>query len=59
MERLKYWKARRAGGRITMTGKADDGSERKVVGVDSIEATDAGIIATDKNGVKYLLGNPV
>lgn len=59
MKRLKRWKARRAGGRITIVYQADDGSEAKVVGVDTIESTDdQGVIATDRNGVKYSLGNP-
>jgi hypothetical protein len=58
MQRLKYWKARRAGGRITLVYRQDDGTEAKVVGVDTIEATEDGVIATDRNGTKYSLGNP-
>lgn len=59
MQRLRHWKARRAGGRITIVYRADDGTEAKVVGVDTIEATsDQGTIATDRTGTKYVLGNP-
>lgn len=60
MQRLKHWKARRAGGRITIVHRERHNSEHsdKVVGVDTIEATVDGIIATDRNGVKYALGTP-
>ncbi len=58
MQRLKHWKARRAGGRITIVHSPEVGVYQKVVGVDTIEATADGIIATDKNGAKYVLGNP-
>lgn len=58
MKRLKHWKARRAGGRITIVYKDDDGNDAKVVGVDTIEATDAGIIATDRYRTQFILGNP-
>lgn len=59
MERLTNWRAKRAGGRITIYAKTPAGVDRRVAGVDLIEATDAdGIIATDKDGAKYLLGNP-
>lgn len=59
MQRLKHWRARRAGGRITIVYRKDDGSEGKVVGVDSIESVDEnGIIAKDRNGALYVLGNP-
>ncbi len=50
MVRLTAWKARRAGPSITI-----EHSTGKVVGVDRIEVTTAGIIATDKNGVSYEL----
>lgn len=57
---ISNWKARRAGGRITITGLDKDGAEFKVTGVDTIAAGDsAGAatwpVATDKNGAKYFL----
>lgn len=66
METLKNWTAKRAGGRITITGETADGKPRKVVGVDTIEAGGATVgtgelnervvpVATDKNGVNYAL----
>lgn len=57
MERITHWSAKRAGGRITLTGRSG-GKDRKVVGIDTIEATDDGIVATDKNNTRYILGNP-
>lgn len=58
MERIKHWKARRAGGRITLTGQNWKGEQVKIVGVVDIQALEDGIIATDKNSVKYVLGTP-
>jgi hypothetical protein len=58
MERLKNWRAKRAGGRITIYAKTEGGVDRRVPSVDVIEATSEGIIATDKDGTKYALGNP-
>jgi hypothetical protein len=54
------WKARRAGGRITITGLNKDGDDAKIVGVDRILPTaDAGesgyIWAEDKDGEKHRL----
>ncbi|WP_422057363.1 hypothetical protein [Sphingomonas sp.] len=51
---LTSWKARRAGGRITINGKDEQGKDAKIVGVDVIEPRIfngvPGIYATDKNG---------
>ncbi len=64
MIRIKDWTARRAGGRITITGKdADDGEPIKIVGVDRIEAGAKHAlggpakppVATDKSGDRYEL----
>jgi hypothetical protein len=56
MDQLQNWKARRAGGRITITHATG-----KVVGVDCIQPENARnppravIVATDKDGRKYEL----
>jgi hypothetical protein len=58
MMKIKEWKAKRAGGRITITGvDADAGGPVKIVGVDQIEAGKRGKspMATDKDGVTYEL----
>lgn len=60
MLKLTNWTAKRAGGRITITGLDPTGKEVKVVGVDTIKAGDsAGMgtppVATDKDGAKFLL----
>lgn len=60
MTRVKDWKARRAGGRITIIGTdadPDGGGPIKIVGVDLIEAGEAGKppIATDRSGERYEL----
>lgn len=57
---LTNWKARRAGGRITVNGTLPDGTPGKIVGVDVIvpgprEA--AYCVATDKNGVEHHLAH--
>lgn len=52
---LNNWKARRAGGRITVYGKDADGNDAKIVGVDKIEPVKGTIIATDKNGTEHML----
>jgi hypothetical protein len=54
--RIKEWTAKRAGGRITITGvDADAGGPVKIVGVDKIAAGKGGTmpIATDKDGKTY------
>ena len=52
---LFNWKARRAGGRITVTGKDSGGDAAKIVGVDVIEPRNGRIIAKDKTGEEHLL----
>lgn len=47
------WKAKRAGGRITVYGKTKDGSAAKIVGVDKIEPLGSRIIATDKHNEEH------
>lgn len=49
------WRAKRAGGRITVYGKTEDRSDAKIVGVDKIETRNSRIIATDKNGDEHQL----
>lgn len=64
MHTLKNWRAKRAGGRITVYGtNTQTGAAEKIVGVDVIEPTmvkqgifKAGAaLATDKEGAKHLL----
>lgn len=55
MERLFKWRAKRAGGRITIYAKDEKGGERRVPHVDVIEATINGVAATDKDGNIYAL----
>lgn len=55
METLKNWKARRAGGRITIVGTDDTDHPSKIVGVDVIEPRDGKIIAIDRNGEEFEL----
>lgn len=55
MERLFKWRAKRAGGRITIYAKDDAGNDRRVPHVDAIEATDNGVTAIDKDGRAYAL----
>lgn len=58
MQTIKNWQARRAGGRITIYGKNEQGGEMKIVGVDQIKGPGpaGGLpIATDKNGTDYAL----
>lgn len=54
-EQIFNWTAKRAGGRITITGVNDQGQPRKVVGVDSIDSSPGGPMAIDKNGTHYCL----
>lgn len=58
MQKIIEWKARRAGGQITING-ADHatGEPIKIVGVDEIEAGKAGgrPIATTRDGARYEL----
>jgi len=55
MERLFKWRAKRAGGRITIYAKDAQGIDRRVPHVDAIEATEGGTTATDKDGRAYAL----
>lgn len=48
--KLYSWRARRAGGRITITHSCG-----KIVGVDSIYVSDGAVFAIDKGGVTYAL----
>lgn len=59
--KLIDWTARRAGGRITVTGTGEDGKPAKIVGVDEIGPHYGGrhcVQATDKNGVTHELALP-
>lgn len=53
--KLKNWKARRAGGRITITGFDEAGNPAKVVGVDVIEPRGRLIVAVDKDRGEHIL----
>lgn len=61
--KLTKWTAKRAGGRITVTGQDDEGNARKIVGIESIGPQSGGfgaaattrIIARDKNGGQHEL----
>jgi hypothetical protein len=58
MERLTNWTARRAGGRITITGTDNTGHQVKITNVDTIESRHADAphpVATDKSGERYVL----
>lgn len=55
MEDLKHWRAKRAGGRITIYGKGPDGQDRRVPHVDTIEASSPYPVAVDKDGARYRL----
>lgn len=56
---LTAWKARRAGGRITITGLGEDGAPAKIVGVDMIypdtDSMGSFCAAKDKNGEVHKL----
>lgn len=53
---IRNWRAKRAGGRITIYGKdGDTQNDIRVANVDVIECSDIGPVATDKNGVRYSL----
>jgi len=53
---LRHWKARRAGGRITINGvDALTGVSCKVVGVDVIEPRNGRVVAVDKAGGEHTL----
>ncbi len=52
---LTNWKARRAGGRITINGTDQNGEPAKIVGVDVIEPRGRLIVAVDKDGGEHIL----
>lgn len=53
--KLKSWKAKRAGGRITVTGvDTTSGQPVKIVGIDTIEAGKP-VVAVDKDGNRHEL----
>lgn len=65
MDVIQQWKAKRSGGRITITGQDGRGAAVKVANVDTIEARPQAssvpscvIVATDKNGAEYRLSAP-
>lgn len=51
---LHNWTAKRAGGRITLTGVDETGAPRKIVGIDTITFGKPPV-ATHKSGDVYLL----
>lgn len=58
--RLTNWTARRAGGRITVTGTNEEGKDAKIVGVDKIVLDPDGeckhaVFAVDKTGAVHIL----
>lgn len=66
MEKIKHWKARRSGGRITITGIDETGHAIKVAAIDTITVEKVAItvdkmvdrpvvVATDKNGERFEL----
>lgn len=59
MKTIYNWKARRAGGRITIVGKDEFGGDMKIVGVDYIEpriSDDVVAVAVDRNNQIFGLG---
>lgn len=52
---LHRWHAKRAGGRITLTGYLADGTFQKVVGIDAIEGVLSLVRAVHKSGQVYNL----
>lgn len=54
--KLKDWTAKRAGGRITVTGiDIETDQPQKIVGVDKISVSDGVIVAIDKNASFHIL----
>lgn len=53
---INNWRAKRAGGRITVYGEeSGTGKQLKIVGVDQIVPGPGFCVATDKNGVSHRL----
>lgn len=59
MHTLRNWRAKRAGGRITVYGEDDSGASTKVPNVDVIVPRQMGgrtiIVAIDKNNIMHEL----
>lgn len=55
METITDWKARRSGGRITLTGKDETGSAERWPNIDTIEPIGGAIVATNKDGEQFRL----
>lgn len=55
METIFAWKARRSGGRITIRGVDDTGADVRLANIDTIELTERGLVAKDKDGDAFLL----
>lgn len=55
MDKITKWKARRAGGRITINGTDETGVLLKLPGVDVIEARDDKVVATHLGGEEFEL----
>jgi hypothetical protein len=54
--KLKDWRAKRAGGRITVYGiDSRTGKDTKIVAVDEIKPIEGRIFAIDKNGTHHTL----
>lgn len=52
---LKDWKARRAGGRITVTGTDENGNDAKITNVEFVEPVRNHCRAVDKDGNEHHL----
>jgi hypothetical protein len=52
---LSSWKAKRAGGRITVSGVDEHGQTAKIPNIDTIEPASGFAVATDKNGTTHRL----
>jgi hypothetical protein len=50
-----HWLARRSGGRITITGKDGSGAPLKAAAIDTIQPENGQLIATDKDGRRFIL----
>ena len=55
MEKITDWKARRSGGRITITGNDESGAAEKWPNIDTIENVEGRIVATNKDREQFEL----
>lgn len=55
LQKIHYWNARRAGGRITITGIDTKGDPVKVTRIESIQHTRHGPLAVRDNGEHFRL----